>query len=149
MLRSLEHQLPLDGRTYLLARLRGHFRRPAAVAFRVDATAGSRRLFWPRDIRLAKLGLAKLAEEGGQARHGSYFNGRESRVVIPLARLDRRTGHNAMAGPLGWQAVRQGKNAAYLLALLDTSELQGVRVAAKKVRKTSSPAPTAPMAIST
>jgi len=132
VLRSLERELPFDGRTYLLARLRGHYRRPAAIAFRVDATAGTGKLFWPQDIRLAKLGLAVLAGEGERASHGEHFSGRDSEVVIPLARLDRTTDHNAMSGPVSWQAVRQGKGGAYLLALLDTHELRGVRVGGER-----------------
>jgi Zn-dependent peptidase ImmA (M78 family) len=127
MLRALERQLCLRDETYLLARLRGHYRRPAEVGFRVDTTAGNKRLFWPRHTRVAKLGLTKLACDGEQAPHGAHLTGRETRAVIPLARLDRSTEDNAMAGPLSWQAVRQGKSGAYLLALLDIRELSGVR----------------------
>jgi Zn-dependent peptidase ImmA (M78 family) len=131
MLRALARQIPLERKTYLLARKRGHYRRPAAVEYRVASTAGGGGLFWPKHIRLSKLGLVNLTAAAETSARGASFHGAEVEVVVQLERLDRETGHNAMAGPVRWQAVAQGRDTPYVLALVDCHEFRGVRVSAR------------------
>jgi|GEM_PF-2703307 len=125
MLRALP---AMQGRAYLLARFRSHFRRPAVSGFRIDAATGPRQLFWPYDARLATVGLVELARAAERAPHGVFFSGADERIEIPLARADARTGHNSMTGPVRWQAARQGRDVPYILALLDCSQLRRERV---------------------
>jgi hypothetical protein len=131
MLRALARQIPLERRTYLLARKRGHYLRPATVEYRVASTAGGEGLFWPKHIRLSKLGLVNLPMAAETAARGASFHGTETEIVVQLERLDRETGNNAMAGPVRWQAVAQGRDTPYVLALVDCRELRGVRVSAR------------------
>ncbi len=123
MVRALGRQLDLEHHAYLLARLRSHYLRPAITGFRIDAAAGPRGLFWPQDQRIERLGLRALAEAAKEAQHGAFFEGSDQRIVVPLAKVDAETRHNAMAGPAEWRAARQGRSEPYLLALVDCSKL--------------------------
>jgi hypothetical protein len=130
ILRALGHQLDLEDTAYVLARFRTHYRRPAVVGFRLDAVSGPARLFWPYETRIENVGLENLATAGAGAGHGEFFDGIEAELSVPLARVDRRTGHNTMVGPAGWLAVRQGLGSEpYVLARVDCSLLRGARIA--------------------
>lgn len=127
---------------YVLARWRGHYRRPAVVDFRIDAAVGPAHLFWPHDRRLRKLGLLRLAECGSEVAHGTHIEGHDSWVMVPRRRLEDGSGHNAMAGTVGWQAIRQGRNEPYLLARIECGGLAGIRLPAP-----GSSLPQAPIAV--
>jgi hypothetical protein len=107
----------------LLARWRGHPRRLEAVAFRVDASAGDRRIFFPRDQRLSTVGLANLAQEGARAAHGECAEGSDEGVVIELRGLDAEPPSMSVPGRVSWEMVRQGKETPYLLAVLDLKDV--------------------------
>lgn len=128
VLRVLPEHLNLDGAAFLLARLRTHYLRPAVVGFRLDLAAGPERLFWPYEMRIENIGLENLARDGAGAEHGGFFDGADAELRVPLARVDRTTGHNTMVGPARWYAVRQGLKEPYLLARVDCSLLRTARV---------------------
>jgi IrrE N-terminal-like domain len=129
MLRALDAQRCLKETAYLLARLRAHYRRPAALGFRIDASAGPETLFWPLDTRIEKLGLTNLALNAASASHGELFDGTDDAIEVRLAKVDRQTGQNGATGPADWRAVRQGRDSPYLLARVDCSSLQATRMA--------------------
>jgi uncharacterized protein DUF955 len=120
----------LGDTAYVLARWRGHYRRPAVVDFRIDAAIGPAHLFWPHDLRLRKLGLLRLAESGSEVVHGTHIEGRDSWVMVPRRRLEDGSRHNAMAGAASWQAIRQGRDEPYLLARIKCRGLAGIRLPA-------------------
>jgi hypothetical protein len=128
MVRALGGQLDLARHAYLLARLRPHYLRPAITGFRVDAAAGPNGLFWPQHQRIEGLGLRALADAAREAPHGAFFEGNDERMVVPLARVDVKTRHNAMVGGVRWQGVRQGRKEPYVLALIDCSGLVSERL---------------------
>jgi hypothetical protein len=129
VLRALGHQLDLEHTAYVLARFRTHYRRPTVAGFRLGAVSGPTWLFWPYETRIENVGLENLAAAGTNAVHGEFFDGVEAELSIPLARVDRSTGHNTMVGPGGWLAVRQGlASEPYVLARVDCSLLRGVRI---------------------
>lgn len=130
LLNALARQLPLDRSAYVLARLRGHDKRPAVVDFRLSTAIGPAALFWPPRTRLASLGLIELADAARRAEHGACFQGADLKVVIPRRKVHRPSGDNAAAGPVRWSAARQGRAEPYLLALLDCARLRRTRVAA-------------------
>jgi hypothetical protein len=122
---ALRRQVPFGHHVYLGARWRGHYARPAVADFRIDIATGRLDLFWPFHRRLHGVGLTSLAAQARAADHGAFFDGWDERVVVRLREPD--SGHNAMVGPVRWQAVRQGLRDPYVLARLDTSELRGTR----------------------
>jgi hypothetical protein len=128
ILAALRRQLPLNHNAYLLAKLQGHYRRPAVADFRVENAIGPRSLFWPRRTRLTSLGLSELSVAAHRAEHGSSFGGLDREVTVPRRRVHRPSGDNAAVGPVRWSAIRQGKDGPYVLALLDCSALRRARV---------------------
>lgn len=128
MLRALGTRLSLGHSAYLLARLRPHRLRPAETGFRIDAAVGPAALFWPFNKRIENLGLQNLTTAARAAAHGTFFEGGERHIAVPLKKVDAETGHNSMAGPVRWCAARQGWEKPYLLALVDCSRMQGERV---------------------
>lgn len=103
----------------LLARLRGHRRRPAELAFRVVATAGRRHAFMPREQRIASLGLVNLAAAAAEADHGALLRGRDSEAVIGLRGLPRDRSSDTIVGAVDWQAFKLGLEAPYVVAIID------------------------------
>jgi len=128
MLRALGEDLCLDYSAYLLARLRGHYQRPAVAGFRIDAATGPADLFWPFEMRIEKVGLDRLATAGRAANHGEFIEGDDERLAVRLGKVDAATGDNFAIGPARWEAVRQGREAPYLLARIDCSCLQRTRL---------------------
>lgn len=126
-LRALQAQLYLDDEAYLLATWRGHYLRPSVQGFRIYAAAGPPALYWPSDQRIEGMGLRSLAGAAEEAAHGAFFEGRDEEAAIQFRKVDARSGHNAMVGPVAWQAVRQGRSAPYLLARIDCSRLTAQR----------------------
>lgn len=131
-LRALQTQLYLDDEAYLLATWRGHYLRPSVQGFRTYAAAGPPGLYWPSDQRIEGMGLRNLAVAAEEAAHGTFFEGRDGEAVVQLRKVDSRSGHNAMVGPVAWRAVRQGRSAPYLLARLDCSRLIAQRLSKGK-----------------
>lgn len=132
LLRALSHQLHFDRSAYLLAKWRGHYRRPAVLGFRIETVTGPPALYWPAHQRIAGLGLRNLARAGEEARHGAFFDGAEEKVTVKLEHVEGASRHNVMSGPVSWQAVRQGRDGPYLLALIDCSQLAGDRSESKR-----------------
>jgi hypothetical protein len=132
VVRALGSQLHLDRYAYLLARWRGHYRRPGILGFRIDAAAGPEALYWPLHQRVEGLGLEDLAKAAEEAEHGAFFEGFDEKVTVQLRKVETRSRHNVMTGPVRWQAVRQGRKRPYLLAIADCSLLAGERLANMK-----------------
>lgn len=128
LLSALDHRGELGSYAYVLARWRGHYRRPDVVGFRIDAAIGPAGLFWPLGKRLRGLGLMNLARDASRAPHGTLFEGRDSLVTIHRRRLDPRSGDNAMVGPVSWEAARQGRQEPYLLARIECASLEAARI---------------------
>ena len=103
----------------LLARLRGHRRRPEELAFRVVATAGRRHAFMPREQRIASLGLVNLAAAAAEADHGALLCGRDSRAAIGLRGLPGERSSDTVVGAVDWKAFKLGLEAPYALAIID------------------------------
>ena len=109
----------------LLARWRGHPQRPRDVAFRVEAAAGQRCVFFPRHQRLATLGLVELDAAGGGAAHGAIVRGSDSEVTIELRGLDREPPSAHASAHVRWHAARRGHQQPYLLAVLELDRALG------------------------
>lgn len=103
----------------LLARRRGHWRRPAELAFRVDSLSGARHSYLPRHQRLASLGLTALDASAERARHGTVCEGSDPSVRVGLRGLDAEQSSATTRGAVGWRAIVQGNNSPFLLAVLD------------------------------
>jgi hypothetical protein len=133
MLAAVKRDVALGSSAYVVARKRGHYRRPDATDFRLDGAVGPPRLFWPPDQRLRTMGLVQLADAAHRAARGASFRGRDERAVVSLVRRDERSGDNAVAGPVDWMAVVQGMSTPYVLARLDCSELRLTTLRAPRV----------------
>lgn len=107
----------------LLARLRGHWRRPQEIAFRVESIAGSRHTYLPRHQRLSSVGLARLAQAAERADHGAVVEGSDLSVGIGLRGLGPSHSSSTAWGRVGWRATVRGREAPFLLAVLDLSAL--------------------------
>lgn len=107
----------------LLARYRGHWRRPHELAFRVESVAGARHTYLPRHQRLASIGLARLARAAEEADHGLLLEGSDSSVGIGLRGLGPSHLSSTARGRVDWRATVQGRKAPFLLAVLDLSAL--------------------------
>lgn len=107
----------------LLARHRGHWRRPQEIAFRVEAITGARHTYLPRHQRLASVGLTQLAWAAEEADHGALLEGGDQYVGIGLRGLDTSRSSSTAWGRVGWRATVQGRKAPFLLAILDLSAL--------------------------
>jgi hypothetical protein len=105
----------------LLARRRGHWRRPDELGFRVNGLAGSRHIFFPPDQRLASLGLRELAHQAERAPHGSCLSGVDAEVEIGLRGLPGKRSSTTIRGPVRWRACRLGRDAPLVLAVMDLS----------------------------
>jgi len=141
MVLALGTQLYLPHSAYLLARLRGHRRRPAEVGFRIEAAVGPKDLYWPQDQRIDGLGLGELARLAEEAGAGVSIKGIDE-VSVRLRRVDATTSHNAMTGPAYWRAVKQGRHKPpYLLAQIDCSNLAGDRLERNDDRRSRASSP--------
>ena len=107
----------------LLARYRGHWRRPQEIAFRVESIAGARHTYLPRHQRLASAGLARLARGAEEADHGALLEGSDRSVGIGLRGLGPSRSSSTAWGRVDWRATVQGREAPFLLAVLDLSAL--------------------------
>jgi len=113
----------------LLARWRGHRRRPEELAFRVEASAGSRHVFFPRDQRLLSLGLRDLADRAQRAPHAMLLAGLDTDVTIALRNLSGEQSSATKHGLVAWQAVRLGHDTPLLLTVLDLKDMLPAREA--------------------
>jgi hypothetical protein len=119
-------ELVADTDSYLLlARLRGHRARPAELAFRVEASAGARHVYLPREQRLASMGLRRLAAAAEGASHGDLISGSDPEVCVELRKLPGDRPSASVWGPVDWRACRVGSKTPYLVAVLDLSSLPG------------------------
>jgi len=107
----------------LLARYRGHWRRPQELAFRVESVAGARHAYLPQHQRLVSIGLTQLAGQAEEADHGALLEGSDREVAIGLRGLSSERTSSTAWGRIGWRATVQGKKAPFLLAVLDLSAL--------------------------
>lgn len=115
-----------DSTTFLLlARFRGHWQRPAEMAFRVEAAAGARHAFFPRGQRLVSLGLEHLVAATERASHRDLFAGVDANAVLGLRGLSGKRSSDTISGPIAWRACRVGHEAPYVVAVLDLSRLEG------------------------
>jgi hypothetical protein len=119
MLRAVGRQMGIGPYHLLLARWRGHWRRPHDVAFRIEASAGNPHVFIARDQRLLSMRLSTLATEGYAAEHGSLLEGFDECVTIGLCGLPGPRSSAVIGGRVSWQAIRQGLRNPYLLVVLD------------------------------
>ena len=116
-----------DSTTFLLlARFRGHWQRPAELAFRVEATAGARHAFFPHGQRLVSLGLDHLVAAAERASHKDLFAGVDPNAVLGLRGLSGKRSSDTVSGPIAWRACRLGHDTPYVVAVLDLSELEGL-----------------------
>jgi len=108
----------------LLARWRGHRRRPAERDFRIEDAAGNPHVFLPFDERLLSTGLATLAARARDAQHGETFEGVDDDVVVRLRGLQGSRSSAVSYGRVRWRAQRQGRDRPpYVLVVLDLLEV--------------------------
>lgn len=113
-----------DGSDFLVfARYRGHRLRPEELAFHVEATTGARHAYFPPEQRLASLGLSNLVVASENAAHGDSIAGADSAVILGLRGLDANNTSDSVKGPVVWRAFRAGKEAPYVLAIIDLAEI--------------------------
>jgi len=119
MLFAVGRRLTNSPHSLLLARWRGHPRRPEELAFRVETSSGRRHVYFPPDQRLLSLGLRRLASEAEDAPHGALLEGADEAVQIGFRGLSGERSSRTVEAPVRWQASRQGQKTPYLLVRID------------------------------
>lgn len=122
---AVARERPDEPAIFLLAKWRGHPRRPEVKGFRVDAADGDRRVLVPKHKRITGMGLTELAlwaadapvwaEQSGSCRYAAF-----RATGTPAAK-----GQTSATGCVEWKGKLVGSaGQPLLLAVLDTGTLK-------------------------